>query len=470
MKRIIGLDLALTSAHKAVVMDQSGQFLTPVIKVQTGPKELAGLLEQARAGAASDLPLVVVMEPTGLAWLPVAVYLLNRQVTVYLVNSQQVADLRRFYQKHAKSDRIDSRVLAKLYLVSPEKLHPLVLAPAEVLSLQRACKQLDWLIRQTTALQNQIIALDRTVWLGGWQERLFGDPFSPVARWARQHYYDPTGVREAGPARIRQAWQASQLDPQDAGDWADGLVELANQVLTVYGQPSTYVDFAAFQAEAQLKQKWLTQFEADRDHLRRHLIRPLYRQLHPERHLETLYGLGQDSAAVFLSFVGQPDRFPDGRAFRGWSGLTPRSAQSGSREAKGLPISQAGPNLVKKYAFLDADVARRYDPQLAKIYYDQMVHKGQHHTQAVCAVATHLLDRVYVILKHHRPYQLRDVDGTPITPEQARQIIADRYTVPDEVRQRNNRRARREQTDHQAERRWLRQSNQEGKLVNPVRG
>lgn len=73
MKRIIGLDLALTSAHKAVVMDQNGQFLTPVIKVQTGPKELAGLLEQARAGAASDLPLVVVLEPTGLAWLPVAV-------------------------------------------------------------------------------------------------------------------------------------------------------------------------------------------------------------------------------------------------------------------------------------------------------------------------------------------------------------------------------------------------------------
>lgn len=468
--RIIGLDLAITSAHKAVVMDQTGRFLTPVFKVHSWPDELAQLLSRAREGAAADLPLVVVMEPTGLAWLPVAIYLILHQVTVYLVNSQQVADLRRFYKKHAKSDRIDSRVLAKLYLVSPEKLHPLVLAPAALLTLQRACKQLDWVIGQTTALQNQIIGLDRAVWLGGWQERVFADPFGPASRWARTHYYDPTLVVQAGAERIRQDWHTSQIDPADPADWAAWLVNLAEQVIAVYGQPSPYVDFAAFQQEVRLKLKWLAQFETDREQLRLQLVRPLYRQLHPSRHLESLYGVGQDSAAVFLSFIGLPSRFVDGRHFRGWSGLTPRSAQSGSREAKGLPISQAGPDLVKKYAFLDGDVARRYDPQLAKVYYDQMVHKGQHHTQAVCAVATHLIDRVLVVLKQDRPYQLRDVDGTPVTPEQARQIIADQYTVPDEVRQRNNRRARREQAERRAERAYTRQPKQEGKLASLVRG
>jgi hypothetical protein len=48
-------------------------------------------------------------------------------VKVYLVNSQQVADLRRFYRKYAKSDRIDARVLARLPIVNPEKLHALQL-------------------------------------------------------------------------------------------------------------------------------------------------------------------------------------------------------------------------------------------------------------------------------------------------------------------------------------------------------
>ena len=81
-----------------------------------------------------------------------------------------------------------------------------------------------------------------------------------------------------------------------------------------------------------------------------------------------------------------------------------------------------------------------------------MVNKGKHHNQAVCACATHLLDRIYVVLKEDRPYELRDVDGTPVTPEQARAIIAERYTVPEEVRTRSRRRARKERAERQMER------------------
>ncbi|MFQ6102279.1 MAG: hypothetical protein ACE5OS_13750 [Anaerolineae bacterium] len=81
------------------------------------------------------------------------------------------------------------------------------------------------------------------------------------------------------------------------------------------------------------------------------------------------------------------------------------------------------------------------------------MNKGNHHTQAVCACATHLLDRIRVILSEDRPYELRDVDGTPVTPEGARAIIAERYTVPEEVRQRNTRRARQERAERKEERR-----------------
>lgn len=51
--------------------------------------------------------------------------------------------------------------------------------------------------------------------------------------------------------------------------------------------------------------------------------------------------------------------------------------------------------------------------------------------------ATHLLDRIWTILKEDRAYELRDVDGTPVSVEQARKIITTRYNVPKEVRQRN---------------------------------
>jgi len=180
-------------------------------------------------------------------------------------------------------------------------------------------------------------------------------------------------------------------------------------------------------------QRWLTDLEAEADAVWRETVRPLYRRLHPSRNLETLYGVGEKGAAVFASFIGRAERFPSNRKFRGWHGLVPDSRQSGDAESKGLHVSQAGPDLVKKFGYLDADVARRHDPQIAVIYHDQMVNKGNHHNQAVCACATHLLDRVRVILLEDRPYELRDVDGRPVTREQARAIIAERYTVPDEA-------------------------------------
>ena len=151
--RYIGLDLALTTAHKAIVMDDPGQALPPVLKVHTTAAELEKLFVRAREGAALDEPLTVVTEPTGMAWFPIAVFCQRRGVRVYVVNSQQVADLRRYYKRHAKSDRIDARVLAKLPVVSPEKLHPLQLSSAEHLACQRGCKELNRLLTHAMAIR-----------------------------------------------------------------------------------------------------------------------------------------------------------------------------------------------------------------------------------------------------------------------------------------------------------------------------
>ncbi len=109
----IGLDLAVQAAHKAVVLDEQGRFITPVLTLHTRPRELDQLLTRARNGE-QEATVQVVMEPTGMAWFPVA---------VYLVNSQEVADLRRYYQRHAQS------AIGSL----------LVCSPASLWLIQRSC-------------------------------------------------------------------------------------------------------------------------------------------------------------------------------------------------------------------------------------------------------------------------------------------------------------------------------------------
>lgn len=47
-----------------------------------------------------------------------------------------------------------------------------------------------------------------------------------------------------------------------------------------------------------------------------------------------------------------------------------------------------------------------------------------------------LAERFWTVEARGEPYVVRDLDGTPVTSEQARRIIAERYTVSEDVRRR----------------------------------
>lgn len=104
--------------------------------------------EAAVAGAPRGTRLEVVMEPTGPAWLPIAVFFSARGHAVYRVSSQKAADLRRFLSRHAKSNGIDADTLARLALVDPDGLTPLTLPGSERAALDRRVRACDRLTMQ----------------------------------------------------------------------------------------------------------------------------------------------------------------------------------------------------------------------------------------------------------------------------------------------------------------------------------
>jgi hypothetical protein len=114
----------------------------------------------------------------------------------------------------------------------------------------------------------------------------------------------------------------------------------------------------------------------------------------------------------------------------------PKASETANTDRKGQPISKAGNRLLRTTLVRAADTARRQDPQLARTYYVQMVRRGNDHLGAVCVVAAHLAERAWTVMDRAMPYVLCDTDGTPVTPEQAKQIIAEHWTVPEEVRRR----------------------------------
>src|SRR5262249_39546012 len=58
------------------------------------------------------------------------------------------------------------------------------------------------------------------------------------------------------------------------------------------------------------------------------------------------------------------------------------------------------------------------------------------HLKACCVVAGHLAERAWAALNRGTPYVICDNNGDPVTPAEAKQIIADRWTVPEEIRKR----------------------------------
>jgi hypothetical protein len=63
-----------------------------------------------------------------------------------------------------------------------------------------------------------------------------------------------------------------------------------------------------------------------------------------------------------------------------------------------------------------------------------MVRKGHHHKQALCAVATRLVNRIGKVLRTGEAYELRDTEGQPITVAEGRSIVAEQFGIPKEIR------------------------------------
>jgi hypothetical protein len=169
-------------------------------------------------------------------------------------------------------------------------------------------------------------------------------------------------------------------------------------------------------------------------------IAELYQKLHSSDNLRTIPGVGEHTAPIFLATVGDPARFPNQSAFANYEGVVPGARQSSNVEAKGLRMTKAGPSIMRMALYQAGDIGRRWDPQLAAVYYREMVYHGKNHKQAMGAVMSHLGARILAVLKEDRPYELRDPEGKLISKDETRKLILSKYHVSEDIRRERRRR------------------------------
>jgi transposase len=427
-RRLVGIDLGITSAHTVRVLAGDGSLVCRRKAIPT--VDSLGEVEQAAlAGTPAGTRLEVVVEPTGPAWLPIAVFFSARGHTVYRVSSAKAHDLRRVLSRHAKSNGIDADTLARLPLVDPAGLHPLELPNAARAALDRRVRACDRLTQQAATHKRRIKDL---VWQLLPASPLTGElgqaDLAVLERWA-----DPHALLAAGRVRLQRVLVKASAGQQGA-ERAQQWLAAAHAALELYGDhPAIAFTELAAEVASEVRLLRATQAELDLHAAQRECC---YRRVDPAGLARSLPGLAAIGGPALVATMGKASRFANASKFRGFTGLAPKASETGQTDRKGQPISKAGNRLLRTTLVRAADHARRQDPQLARIYHTQMVQRGKDHLGAICVVAAHLAERAWTVMDRGTPYVVCDTDGTPVTPAKAKAIIADHWTVPEQVRRR----------------------------------
>ncbi|MCA1699376.1 MAG: transposase, partial [Actinobacteria bacterium] len=358
--------------------------------------------------------------------MALAAWFRRRGATVVMIPPEQSADLRDYYNKHAKTDRLDSQVLARLPLLHPDGLHREdTLGPGD--ALKRAVKVRSGLVHRRTTSMARLDALLEI--LGPAWVAAIGSDMSLTALRFLARYGDPRKVKRLGNARLADFFRRSSR-----GAWnherAAAVINAAEATLRLWGPDG--MDFDALAADIAVEARLALAVTEEIKQLDKR-IAEAYVRADPDGIVRSVPGVGRVGAPQIAGRLGDTSRFANLSAVRCFAGLVPHQDSSGMAARAGGP-TKAGDACLREALFMAADHARRIDPTLAARYHRLITEAGKHHNSALCTVAAVLLTRIAACLRAGQPYQLRDTDGTPITEQQGRQIVTDRYTVPLKVR------------------------------------
>src|SRR5665213_443114 len=422
-KLILGIDVACRAAHQASLADREGQFLWSGRKFRT----LTSDLETLWSSLPVDCELTVVMEPTRNAWVPLASWFRRRGANVVMVPPEQSSDLRDYYSKHTKSDRLDSRILARVPLLHPEGLPPLEgQGPAD--PLRRITKLRASLVKRRSTfsgLPDASLQLLRPHWHAAFGADVIN---YPALQFLAAGYANPITVHRLGRARLTKfLWRHSRGAHGET--LATLLLEAANESIELW---EGEIDFDELADDIAVEARVALALTKEIHELDERIAVSL-KALDPLGIMTSVPGVANVNGAQILARLGDPNRFRSLAGAKSFSGLVPSLSASGVHGRHGGP-TKSGDAPLREALFMAADWARRVDPTLAQRYHRLMVTEGKHHNSALCHVSAILLTRIIACWRSGTPYVIRDIDGTVLTTQQGREIVQQRYHVQEEVR------------------------------------
>jgi transposase len=312
----------------------------------------------------------------------------RRALEVHVLNPRSVKHFAKALLRDAKTDRLDSHLIA-LYLL---RMQPRAQAPTSQLfeEFRGATRTRRRLVEERTHAKNRLHKLLRYHLPGS--RTVLGRSLSKGLLMVLSQFQSPQAIMDCPVGQLAAIRYGTRHRVGTA--LAQKLHQLAVQA------PQAALSRVS-QLELRITARRIIELQqifAEMDEA----IAELLANLFPNQVLTTIPGLGEVSAAAILAEVIDIRRFPTKEQFIGYCGLYPIVWESG--EAKRYyRMSFKGNRMLKMTLLVASAAARQYNPAIA-IFYERLRRRGKSKKAAGGAIARKLAELVFTLLRREEPW------------------------------------------------------------------
>jgi transposase len=384
----VGIDIAKRT-HEACFLDQDGQEILRPRRFQNTRSGVRALLDDVNR---LPEPVTIGLEATGHYWLALYDALTHAGLTIQVLNPLQTHAYRRTTVRKVKSDHKDAWLIADVVRIGRGRP---AYVPDETILQLRELTRLRWGLvdRIGDAKRKVLTILDRVF---PEYERLFSDVFIQSSR---ALLCSATTAADFAAADLDEL--AALLSTTSRGR----LGRVRAEAIRAAARDSLGLErlgrVAGFELRVLLDE--ISFFERQVADVEREIEALLART---EQHLTDIKGINSVLAASLVAEIGDIQRFPRLESLVAYAGIDPSIYSSGEFTAKQAHMSKRGSPYLRRALWLAAVSASRWNPDLAA-YLQHRLGEGKPWSVVMGAIARKLLSRIYVILREHRPYEVR---------------------------------------------------------------
>lgn len=380
---------------RCYILDSNGETLTKNFSIESTPLGLNSLLIKFKELNLCSDNLLIGLEATGNFWENLYSFLEDKGFKIILLNPYQTNKYRELLAKKAKTDNIDSLVIAGL-LRSGEYIKSYV-PDDSVQSLRDLVRLRFNLLKDLKDYKRRVSSLLHVVFPE--YTTLVANPFGVVSCAMLKNYPTAKDFAKAHPKdliNIARSVQGSNFDHETA------LKLVSTSKISIYSgkaQKARGLNISILISQIEQINASIAKLEESIEDI----LKPKDLSTPPGFNLNSIPGVGPKTLATFLAEVGDIQRFSSAKQFIGFVGLYPKIEESGNSSNPHPHLAKRESPLLRHALYMSATASLIHNPYMKHIY-EKKVSQGKSPKQALIVVARKIACTMYSMLKHETSY------------------------------------------------------------------